>query len=119
MKVLICLILAVVPVPTFASENCVEKVTLYALETLNETVADDFVNENKIGSNGFSVEIGKPRIQKDVASSPEVAVGYSVQVKIKSGKNVWDFETLYLLGKDCERNVRAEREFGKRSKVTK
>ena len=95
-----------------AAEDCGASLKVYAIDSVKEILMDDWQHENKIGSKNLSIEIGEPRIEKNSKFSSRTVAGYWVPIKVKSGDKNWDLEKLFLLGKHCTRNTRAELEAG-------
>ncbi len=96
-----------------AAENCAAKSKIYALDTIKEAIEDDWLHENKMESKVLSIEIGQPRPELKTKFPKGVLAGFWVPIKIKAGEELWNMERLFLLGKDCVRNIRAELEVGK------
>ena len=101
-----CLLL--VHVSTASAQDCANVLKIYALDEARLMTLDDYQHENKIGSEPVSIDIGVPRPQK-ISLVPAGETAYRVLTKLTSGKNKWDVDQIYVIGKSCSRDMRVER----------
>ncbi len=93
---------------TASAQDCANLMKVYALDEARLIILDDYQHENKIGAEPVSIVIGAPRTQK-ISLVPAGDTAYRVLTKLTSGKNKWDVDQIYVIGKSCTRDNRIER----------